>query len=87
MCDSQKVRTLSGSHLAVNIFQAMQTENFTIVWEKFQGVATAIWIEHGIKGTKNLGCGKLAIIIWIKVFKILLIHLVIKQVIVNNLKD
>ena len=65
----------------------MQTENFTVVWEKISGVATAIRIEHGIKGTKNLSCGKLAIIIWVKVFKILGIHLVIKQVIVNNLKN
>ena len=80
-------RQSSGSHQAVNIVQALQAENFTVVWEKIPGVATAFWIEHGIKGSKNLGCGKLAIIIWVKVFKILGIHLVIKQVIVNNLKN
>ena len=80
-------RQSSGTHQAVNIVQTLQAENFTVVWEKIPGVATAFWIEHGKKGTKNLACWKLAIIIWIKVFKILRIHLVIKQVIVNNLKD
>ena len=80
------IRQSAGSYQAVNIAQALQAENFTIVWEKFR-FATATWIEHGNKGTKNLVCGKLAIIVWVKVFKILLIHLVIKQVIVNNLKD
>ena len=53
----------------------------------FQRVATATWIEHGIEGIKDLVCWKLAVAIWIEVFKVLLIYLVIKKVIVDNLKD